>query len=71
MFLGADRRCAVHRQLGRETLPSACRDFPRVVTLTPLGVSITLSHYCPTAAGMLFAPVILSDSIVRWGAKDL
>jgi Fe-S-cluster containining protein len=52
-FLHPDRRCAVHGQLGPEALPSACRDFPRVVTLTPLGVSITLSHYCPTAAASL------------------
>ncbi len=46
--------CAVHRQLGEAALPSACRHFPRVVTLTPLGVSITLSHYGPTAVGLLF-----------------
>jgi Fe-S-cluster containining protein len=56
IFLDADRRCAIHRQLGPDALASACRDFPRVVTLTPLGVSITLSHYCPTAAAMLFTP---------------
>jgi len=56
VFLEADRRCAVHRQLGPEALAAACRDFPRVVTLTPLGVSITLSHCCPTAAEMLFTP---------------
>jgi hypothetical protein len=61
VFLEADRRCAVHRQLGLGALASACRDFPRVVTLTPLGVSITLSHYCPTAAALLFAPVIPRD----------
>jgi len=45
--------CTVHRDLGETALPSACRHFPRVVTLTPLGVSVTLSHYCPTAAGLL------------------
>jgi Fe-S-cluster containining protein len=56
LFLDPDRRCAVHRQLGPGALPSACRDFPRIVTLTPLGVSITLSHYCPTAAATLFTP---------------
>jgi hypothetical protein len=54
--------CAVHRDLGEEALPSACRHFPRVVTLSPLGVSVTLSHYCPTAAGMLFPPVTPRDS---------
>jgi Fe-S-cluster containining protein len=46
--------CTVHGGLGEEALPSACRHFPRVVTLTPLGVSVTLSHYCPTAAATLF-----------------
>jgi hypothetical protein len=51
---GDPRPCAVHRQLGPEALPSACRQFPRVATLSPLGVSVTLSHYCPTAAGLLF-----------------
>jgi Fe-S-cluster containining protein len=54
VFLDADKHCAIHRQLGPEALPSACRDFPRVVTLTPRGVSITLSHYCPTAAALPF-----------------
>lgn len=46
--------CSIHRHLGAPALPAACRDFPRVATLRPLGVSITLSHYCPTAAGLLF-----------------
>jgi Fe-S-cluster containining protein len=58
VFLDAagSRLCAVHHRLGEEALPSACRHFPRVVTLTPLGVSVTLSHYCPTVAGLLFVP---------------
>lgn len=46
--------CAIHRQLGRDALPASCRLFPRVCLLTPRGVSITLSHYCPTAASLLF-----------------
>jgi Fe-S-cluster containining protein len=46
--------CAIHGGIGEDALPSSCRHFPRVVTLTPLGVSVTLSHYCPTAAGILF-----------------
>jgi Fe-S-cluster containining protein len=45
--------CAVHRQLGQASLPSACRQFPRVCVLDPRGVQISLSHYCPTAARML------------------
>jgi hypothetical protein len=48
------RLCAVHRALGAGALASACRDFPRLVTLSPLGIGITLSHYCPTAAALLF-----------------
>jgi Fe-S-cluster containining protein len=52
--------CTVHRDLGEEALPSACRQFPRVVTLAPIGVSITLSHWCPTAAAALFADGALS-----------
>jgi hypothetical protein len=50
---GEPRLCAVHRQLGEDALPPSCRQFPRVATLTPLGVSVTLSHYCPTAAALL------------------
>ncbi len=46
--------CEVHRVLGHEHLPLACRQFPRISLLTPHGVSVTLSHYCPTAAGLLF-----------------
>ena len=48
-------RCALHRGLGHAALPLACRQFPRVVVVDPRGVSITLSHYCPTAASMLDA----------------
>jgi hypothetical protein len=47
--------CAIHRRLGHDALPVSCRLFPRVCLLTPRGVSITLSHYCPTAAALLFA----------------
>jgi Fe-S-cluster containining protein len=56
-FLEPGGLCAVHRQLGEDALPSACRQFPRVSTRTPAGVSVTLSHYCPTAAGLLFSGV--------------
>ena len=36
----ATRLCAVQLRLGEGALPSSCRHFPRVVTLTPLGVSV-------------------------------
>jgi hypothetical protein len=52
----AGNLCAIHRGLGHEALPVACRQFPRLALLAPDAVRITLSHFCPTAAGLLFAP---------------
>ena len=46
--------CTVHRARGHDALPHACQQFPRVATLSPLGTSVTLSAYCPTAASRLF-----------------
>ncbi len=46
--------CVVHRDLGEPALPSTCRHFPRVAVRDARGTSITLSHFCPTAASMLF-----------------
>lgn len=50
-----DRLCAIHRDLGPEHLPAACRHFPRVVLTDDRGTFISLSHFCPTAAAMLFS----------------
>jgi len=46
--------CAIHRDLGPEFKPDSCRHFPRVALLDGRGVSVTLSHFCPTAASLLF-----------------
>ncbi len=46
--------CAIHREFGEASLASACRQFPRVVVLEPSQISVSLSHYCPTAAALLF-----------------
>jgi hypothetical protein len=46
--------CIVHRDLGEPALPSTCRHFPRVAVRDPRGIFITLSHFCPTAASLLF-----------------
>ena len=35
-------------------MPSACQHFPREVLVDGRGVSVTLSHYCPTAVELLF-----------------
>lgn len=47
-------RCTIHEALGHGALPSACQHFPRVCLLDPRGVFVTLSHFCPTAATLLF-----------------
>jgi len=46
--------CQIHRKLGHDALPLACQHFPRECLIDARGVSVTLSHYCPTAAGLLF-----------------
>jgi hypothetical protein len=43
--------CAVHRWR-----PVSCEHFPQVAVIDPRGVHVTLSHYCPTAAALLFEP---------------
>lgn len=54
------RRCRIHRMAGERLLPSACRNFPRVALRDARGLSITLSHYCPTAARLLLGAAELS-----------
>jgi Fe-S-cluster containining protein len=46
--------CAIHRQRGEESLPTPCRVFPRDALIDQRGTFVTLSHYCPTAARLLF-----------------
>ena len=46
--------CVVHRDLGEQHLPETCRHFPRLAVRDARGTFISLSHYCPTAADMLF-----------------
>jgi Fe-S-cluster containining protein len=41
--------CAVH-----PARPASCAHFPYVCLIDSRGVRVTLSHYCPTAASMLF-----------------
>jgi hypothetical protein len=47
--------CSIQRELGHQRLPASCRHFPRVALLEADAVRVTLSHFCPTAASMLFA----------------
>ena len=46
--------CVIHRDLGEESLPATCRHFPRIAVRDSRGTFISLTHYCPTAAAMLF-----------------
>lgn len=46
--------CVVHRDAGEESLPATCRHFPRLAVADSRGTFVTLSHFCPTAASMLF-----------------
>jgi Fe-S-cluster containining protein len=46
--------CAIHRQAGASLLPVACQQFPRVSLLDGRGLFVTVSHYCPTAARLVF-----------------
>lgn len=41
--------CSIH-----EVKPSGCVHFPYVCLIDQRGVHVTLSHYCPTAAAVLF-----------------
>jgi hypothetical protein len=47
-------QCEIHREAGEMALPVSCRHFPRVILRDPRGMLIALSHYCPTAAALLF-----------------
>ena len=53
-FERESRLCVVHRDLGEAALAATCRHFPRVAVRDGRGTFIGLSHYCPTAASLLF-----------------
>lgn len=44
-----NNRCGIHA-----TKPPSCVHFPYVCLIDPRGVHVSLSHFCPTAASMLF-----------------
>ncbi len=56
---GTTRLCRVHSAQGSGALPVACRQFPRIALRDPRGTFITLSHFCPTAAAVLWDDVPL------------
>ena len=57
--------CVIHRRGGQALLPVTCRMFPRVALHDARGWALSLSHYCPTAASLLFeasGPVTIVDA---------
>ena len=74
-------RCALHRRAGVDALPSSCRHFPRVFLHDARGTFVSLSHFCPTAAGVLLddgplaiveaePPLVLDGTIEAFDAVD-
>lgn len=55
--------CAIHTAGGESGLPVSCRHYPRVILRDGRGTLISMSHYCPTAASLLFEDV--RPSVVR------
>ncbi len=45
--------CRIHRDHGEALLPESCQHFPKRALVDARGISIALSHYCPTAAALL------------------
>jgi Fe-S-cluster containining protein len=65
--------CIVHRDLGERALPVTCRHFPRIAVRDARGTSIALSHFCPTAASMLFrddVPVTVVEAPIAFPPAD-
>lgn len=72
-FERGTRLCVVHRDFGESVLPATCKYFPRVALRDARGTSITLSHFCPTAASMLFrddVPLAIVERPVAFPPAD-
>lgn len=57
LALNGEGHCVCHGPAGCAVYParpSSCAHFPYVCLIDLRGVRVTLSHYCPTAASMLF-----------------
>ena len=56
LALGPDGHCVFHGPGGavHAARPVSCAHFPFIGLIDARGVHVTLSHYCPTAASMLF-----------------
>jgi len=59
-FDRSSRLCAVHRAEGHEALPLSCQQFPRLSVVEHDEIRLSMSHFCPTAASLLFEETELS-----------
>jgi Fe-S-cluster containining protein len=67
------RLCAIHRDAGETHLPATCRHFPRLAVRDGRGTTISLTHYCPTAARSLFrtdVPIEIVEAPVAFPPAD-
>jgi hypothetical protein len=64
--------CHLHRRHGHDALPLSCRQFPRRALIDDRGIFITLSHFCPTAAALLFqsAKLVIVEHPAAFPAND-
>lgn len=72
-FHRGSRLCVVHRDHGEAMLPATCRHFPRLAVRDARGTFVSLTHYCPTAAAMLFredVPLAIVESPPAFPAGD-
>ncbi len=46
VFLGEANNCRLHSNLGEHIKPATCRMFPFILTPTPEGIVVGVSHYC-------------------------
>jgi Fe-S-cluster containining protein len=75
-FEAGESGCSIH-----SVKPAGCVHFPYVCLIDQRGVHVTLSHYCPTAASLLFEhndpiaivegpPPVVGDSIEGLDARE-
>jgi len=61
--------CSVH-----DVKPAGCNHFPYLCLIDQRGVHVTLSHYCPTAAALLFehgSPIAIVEGPPPTGEDDV
>ncbi len=53
VFQNPDERCDLHARFGPAAKPLICRQYPYLAIQTPLGIEISLTYSCPSAAALL------------------